>query len=91
MPDSPASQPNDRSTIVVPGTGRVSVIPDVADLRLGVNVARPKVDAARAEAATIMDAILGAVDAAGVPRQDVRTTQRRSSHATTIATGDRRP
>jgi uncharacterized protein YggE len=73
MPDAPASQP-DSGTIVVPGTGRVSVVPDVADLRLGVAVARPKVDPARSEAARVMDAILAAVDGAGVARPDVRTT-----------------
>jgi uncharacterized protein len=73
MPDAPPSQP-DSGTIVVPGTGRVSVVPDVADLRLGVAVARPKVDAARSEAARLMDAILAAVDGAGVARRDVRTT-----------------
>jgi len=61
-------------TIVVDGTGRVSVEPDVADLRLGVSVARPTVDAARAVAAETMDAILAAVADAGVDRRDVRTT-----------------
>jgi uncharacterized protein YggE len=60
-------------SIVVSGTGRVAVVPDVADLRLGVSVTRPTVDAARAEAAATMTAILAAVDAAGVPRRDVRT------------------
>ena len=60
-------------TIVVTGTGRVSVQPDVADLRLGVSVARPSVEAARTEAARTMDAILAAVETAGVPRTDVRT------------------
>jgi uncharacterized protein len=74
MTEVPPSQRRDGGTIVVPGTGRVSAVPDVADLRLGVAVARPKVDAARSEAARIMDAILAAVDAAGVPRRDVRTT-----------------
>jgi uncharacterized protein YggE len=73
MPDSPPSRP-DSGTIVVPGTGRVSVVPDVADLRLGIAVARPKVDAARSEAARVMDAILTAVDGTGVARRDVRTT-----------------
>lgn len=63
----------DGGTIVVTGTGRVSVQPDVADLRLGVSVARPSVEAARTEAARTMDAILAAVDAAGVLRTDVRT------------------
>lgn len=63
----------DAGSIVVSGTGRVAVVPDVADLRLGVSVTRPTVDAARAEAAATMAAILGAVDGAGVPRRDVRT------------------
>jgi uncharacterized protein YggE len=69
MPDLPA----DPSTIVSSGTGRVALAPDLADLRLGVAVSRPTVDAARAEAARVMDAILAAVDAAGVARRDVRT------------------
>lgn len=60
-------------TIVVSGTGRVAVEPDIADLRLGVAVSRPTVDAARSEAARLMDAILGAVHLAGVARKDVRT------------------
>jgi uncharacterized protein len=61
-------------TIVVSGTGRVAVTPDVADLRLGVAVTRPSVEAARTAAATTMDSILAAIDAAGVPGRDVRTT-----------------
>jgi uncharacterized protein YggE len=61
-------------TIVVAGTGRVSVAPDVADLRLGVAVTRPTAAAARAEAASVMTRILEAVDAAGVARRDVRTS-----------------
>ncbi|MGH2476476.1 MAG: SIMPL domain-containing protein [Candidatus Limnocylindrales bacterium] len=64
----------DTGAIVVSGTGRVSVEPDLADLRLGVSVARPTVDAARSEAATTMDAILTAVTETGVARRDVRTT-----------------
>jgi hypothetical protein len=58
----------------VSGTGRVAVQPDIADLRLGVSVARPSVEAARGEAARTMEAILGAVEAAGVRRADVRTS-----------------
>ena len=73
MPE-PSSQDPAEGTIVVNGTGRVAVAPDVAEVRLGVTVTRPTVDGARAEAATTMDAILAAVDAAGVPRRDVRTT-----------------
>lgn len=69
MPDEPTAN----GTIVVSGTGRVAVQPDVADLRLGVTVAKPTVEAARGEAAATMDAILRAVDGAGVARADVRT------------------
>jgi uncharacterized protein YggE len=61
-------------TIVVSGTGRVSVEPDVAELRLGVAVSRPTVEAARTAAAETMKAILDAVLAAGVAARDVRTT-----------------
>ncbi len=61
-------------TIVVSGTGRVAVDPDVADLRLGVAVARPTVEAARAAAAETMTAILAAVASAGVERRDIRTS-----------------
>jgi uncharacterized protein YggE len=60
-------------SISVSGTGRVSVQPDVADLRLGVNVSRLNVDEARNDAATTMAAILDAVTRAGVAKKDVRT------------------
>lgn len=60
-------------TIIVSGTGRVAVTPDVADLRLGVVVTRPTVAAARADAASKMSAILAAIDGTGVARRDVRT------------------
>ncbi len=71
MPDKRTD--TERGTIVVSGTGRVGIEPDIADLRLGVAVSRPTVDAARSEAAKVMDAILAAVDGAGVARKDVRT------------------
>ena len=74
MPESSQSADPDVGTIVVAGTGRVAVVPDVADLRLGVAVSRPTVDAARAEAAGLMAAILAAVEGAGVAKRDVRTS-----------------
>jgi uncharacterized protein YggE len=70
----PVTPPAETGTIVVSGTGRVAVQPEVADLRLGVSISRPTVDAARGDAASTMEAILAAVDAAGVPRRDVRTS-----------------
>jgi uncharacterized protein YggE len=64
----------DSGSIVVGGTGRVAVEADVADLRLGVVLARPTVEEARAEAAATMGRILAAVAEAGVAGRDVRTT-----------------
>jgi hypothetical protein len=64
----------DSGTIVVSGTGRVTVEPDVADLRLGVTVSRDSVTDARSEAARTMAAILDAVAAAGVAPRDIRTS-----------------
>ena len=78
-------------TIVVSGTGRVAVDPDVADLRLGVAISRPTVEAARAAAADAMAAILAAVS--GRRASPVGTCARpscRSSRATTTATARRR-
>ena len=63
-----------RGSIVVSGTGRVSVEADVADLRLGVVLDRATVEEARRDAATAMAAVVEAVLAAGVARRDVRTT-----------------
>jgi uncharacterized protein len=60
--------------IVVGGTGRVSVQPDVADLRLGIAISEATVKEARAAAAAAMAAVLAAIERAGVARPDVRTT-----------------
>jgi uncharacterized protein YggE len=64
----------DHGQITVSGTGRVSISPDIADLRLGVTVSKASVDDARAEAASTMAGILGAIDAAGVKKHDVTTS-----------------
>ena len=63
-----------KGTIVVNGTGRVSVQPDTAELRLGVAVSRPSVGAARLEAGRTMDDILDALEDVGIEREDVRTS-----------------
>lgn len=75
MPETPAPT-IDRTaegSILVSGTGSVAVSPDVADLRLGVCIARPTVDAARAQASTTMEAILAAIARTGVASRDIRT------------------
>jgi uncharacterized protein YggE len=63
-----------QGSITVSGEGRVAVAPDVADLRLGVNVSRLTVAEAREDAARAMEQILGAVAEAGVEKRDVRTS-----------------
>ncbi|MEP7157844.1 MAG: SIMPL domain-containing protein [Chloroflexota bacterium] len=70
----PTRSPSDAGSIVVSGTGRVAVQPDIADLRLGVSVARLTVDEARNDAASTMAAILAALDSAGIAKKDVRTS-----------------
>lgn len=61
-------------SIAVTGEGRVSVVPDVADLRLGVSIARLTVVEARQDAASTMASILASVVAAGVSKKDVQTS-----------------
>lgn len=60
-------------SITVPGVGRVVVEPDVASIRLGVNVMAETAGAARESAAQTMSAVLAAVLAQDVARRDVRT------------------
>ena len=65
---------NNPSTIVVPGTGRVVVEPDVASVRLGVLVVRATAAAAREAAAATMSAVLDAVTGQGIARRDMQTS-----------------
>src|SRR4051794_9128457 len=61
-------------TITVTGMGRVTLVPDVADLRLGVNITRPTAAEARDEAATAMTKVVAAIRAAGVADRDIATS-----------------
>lgn len=61
-------------TISVSGVGKVFVTPDVADVSLGVQVQRQSVEAARDEAARIMNSIISALKALGIADADIRTT-----------------
>src|SRR4051794_37625762 len=60
--------------ITVPGLGTVVVEPDVASVRLGVNVLAETAGAARETAAVTINAVLKAVMDVGVARRDVRTS-----------------
>jgi uncharacterized protein YggE len=61
-------------TISVGGTGTVTMVPDVADLHVGVVVQKAKVRDARAAAATAMQGVVKALMAAGVAERDIKTT-----------------
>lgn len=61
-------------TISVAGTGTVTLVPDVADLHVGVVVQRPKVRDAQAAAAAAMQGVVKALRAAGVAERDIQTT-----------------
>jgi uncharacterized protein len=69
--DRPSPDPE---SITVPGTGRVAVEPDIANVRLGVSIIRPTAAAAREAAAATMTAVLDAVSGHGVAKRDIRTT-----------------
>jgi uncharacterized protein YggE len=61
-------------TISVSGIGRVTTVPDVADVRVGVMVTRAKVRDAQAVAATAMQAVIAALRKAGIADKDIQTT-----------------
>ncbi|MDE2860437.1 MAG: SIMPL domain-containing protein [Chloroflexota bacterium] len=61
--------------IRVTGTGTVSVAPDVATLRMGVETTAETADEAGREAATAMNAIMDVLRTRGIPDSDVQTTQ----------------
>ncbi|MCY4527437.1 MAG: SIMPL domain-containing protein [Chloroflexi bacterium] len=76
-PQSAAPQVASASTeagIWVTGTGAMSLSPDIALIRLGVESTSPSVTEARDEAATAMDAVVTAVKAQGLSDEDIQTT-----------------
>lgn len=60
-------------TISVSASGKVSQVPDIARVSLGVTVSKSTVKAARAGAATAMTEIIAAVKALGVADADIQT------------------
>lgn len=59
----------------VTGEGRVSVVPDVAILSLGVEVQKATVAEAQGEAAEAMEAVLAELKAGDVAEKDIKTQQ----------------
>ena len=68
----PASPPE--HTLSVSGSGRVSISPDTADLRLGVTATAKTVGDARADAAAAMTAVLASLRSLGIADRDMQTT-----------------
>jgi uncharacterized protein len=69
------AQEDPRSTISVVGEGRVVAQPDVANLALGVESTAPTLAQAQEDAAARMQAVVDALLAQGVARDDVRTSR----------------
>jgi len=68
----PATTPE--HTISVSGIGRITTVPDVADVHVGVMITRTKVRDAQSAAATAMQAVIAALRKAGIADKDVQTT-----------------
>ena len=61
-------------TIAVTGTGKVTLNPDVADLRLGVVASGKTVKNVRAQAAASMTAVIAALKKLGIADKDIQTS-----------------
>jgi hypothetical protein len=61
-------------TLTVSGNGKVTVVPDVARVYLGVTLTKPTVKEARDAAATAMTDILAAIKGLGIADADIQTT-----------------
>ncbi|MGH2617076.1 MAG: SIMPL domain-containing protein [Thermomicrobiales bacterium] len=72
---TPPAQPEhlDTTLVYVNGSGSVRVPPDMASVVVGVDVERPTLAEAQAEASTQATAIIDAIKAAGVAEEDLRT------------------
>ncbi len=71
---APATDPLPAAhTITVTGTGKVTLVPDIAHVTVGVTINKPTVKQARADAAFAMNAVIAAVKALGIDDKDLQT------------------
>lgn len=61
-------------TISISGEGRVSVIPDIAYISLGLTVERAKVADAQSENSKIMNSLIEKLKALSIDKKDIKTT-----------------
>ena len=71
---APASDTPATHTITVSATGKITVVPDVARLNLGVTATKSTVKAAREAGAKAMTDIIAALKALGIADADIQTT-----------------
>jgi uncharacterized protein YggE len=71
---APATDTPAAHTITVSASGKVTIVPDVARINLGVTVSKPTVKAARQAGAQAMTDIIAAIKAQGVADADIQTT-----------------
>jgi len=71
MASDPAACPE--AIISVTGNGEILTAPDIGLATLGVRTENPDVKTAQQENAKIMDGIISALLAAGIPREDIQT------------------
>jgi hypothetical protein len=64
---------NQSTGIIVSGKGKVSVVPDLAVLSLGVQAMANTVEQAQSQASAAMNAVVNAVKAEGVADKDIKT------------------
>ena len=61
-------------TISVAGSGKVTIVPDMATVRLGVLIERKNAKTARADAAQAMTGVIAALKALGIADKDIATS-----------------
>lgn len=61
-------------TLTVQGSGKVTVVPDVARVYLGVTLTKPSVKEARNAAAQVMTDVIAAIKGLGIADADIQTT-----------------
>ena len=64
---------NQQQGIWVTGEGKVTAVPDVAILRVGIEAQETTVAEARREAAEAMDSVMAALTSSGVAKNDIKT------------------
>ncbi|MDW8070790.1 MAG: SIMPL domain-containing protein [Anaerolineae bacterium] len=73
-PSAALAQEEQPGTITVVGEGKVTIKPDMAQATIGVDITRPTVKEASAEASQVMNRVLGALKELGVAERDMQTS-----------------